>query len=143
MLTCIKVAEPEGSELPCAFQGGTNAGLRAWGVGEIVSFGAAGKVKQVQLSVHACPQQPIAPLFSAVRFGGTTSVAVFIHAYRLNGSKSHHYLLLSVLKAQQLLLFLCMLTVSTAKVYCAPRYIHMLHQAYNQNDSIHSGLAAF
>lgn len=86
VVVCIKSAQPKCTDLSCAFQGGTNAGLRAWGVGEIVSFGAAGKVKQVHVPVHACPQQPIAPLFAAIRSGGTTSVAVFMRAYRLNGS---------------------------------------------------------
>lgn len=113
VVVCINLARPKRTDLPCAFQGGTNAGLRAWGVGEIVSFGAAGKVKQVQISVHACPKQSITLLFAAAN-----------------------------LEAQQVLLLLCMLTGSTAMMFCAPHYIYMLHQAYNQNDSIHSGLAA-
>ena len=108
------LAQPKRTSVPCALQGGTNAGLRAWGVGEIVSFG---KVKQVQIAVHACPKQFITPSFAAVRSGRTTD-AVFVYA--CPNSSSHHYLLLSDQEARQLLLFLCMLTGSAAVMFCDP-----------------------
>lgn len=43
------------SEAGHGVQGGTNAGLRAWGIGEVVSLGATAKSKTKQVCVVARP----------------------------------------------------------------------------------------